>query len=160
MKKISFIQVWWLWSNSIFKLTLSFMIWWSQGHFKWKYESTDFNEPKEFDDPRYWIIPVIRWTLIIQSLRWYLHLLHQTCLWKPFYEQSPDPLFLPCRHQCLDWCTPKSQVRYLHASTCAKLKTCCSFHWTLIGNSESIHLFQKCLINPPATGLIVFLQTL
>ena len=112
------------------------------------------------NDPRYSMILVIRWTLIIQSLWWYLHLLHQTCLWKPFYEQSPDPLFLPCRHQCLDWCTPKSQVRYLHASTCAKFKTCCSFHWTLIGNSESIHLFQKCLINPPATGLIVFLQTL
>ena len=32
-------------------------------------ESMDFNDPKEFDDPRYSMIPVIRWTLIIQSLR-------------------------------------------------------------------------------------------
>ena len=37
-------------------------------------ECMDFNDPKEFDYPRYSMIPVIRWTLIIQSLRWYLHL--------------------------------------------------------------------------------------
>ena len=30
-------------------------------------ESVDFNDPKEFDDPRYTMIPVIRWTLIIQK---------------------------------------------------------------------------------------------
>ena len=71
MKKISFSQVWWLWSNIIFILTLSLMIWWSQVYFNWKF---GLNDPKKFDDPRYSIILVIRWTLIIQSLRWYLHL--------------------------------------------------------------------------------------
>ena len=33
-----------------------------------------FNDPKEFDDPRYSMFPVMRWTLIIQSLWWYPHL--------------------------------------------------------------------------------------
>ena len=37
-------------------------------------ESMDFNDPKEFYDPRHSMIPVIRWTLIVHSLRRYLHL--------------------------------------------------------------------------------------
>ena len=47
---------------------------WSEGLSVISNESMDFNDRKEFDDPRYSMIPVIRWTLIIQSLRWYLHL--------------------------------------------------------------------------------------
>ena len=34
----------------------------------------DLNDPKEFDDRSYSMIPVIWRTLITQSLRWYLHL--------------------------------------------------------------------------------------
>ena len=49
-----------------------------------------FNDPKEFDDPRYSMFPVMRWTLIIQSLRWYpsdglvliiLHLIISFLMW-------------------------------------------------------------------------------
>ena len=46
---------------------------WSDGLRVKSNESMDFYHPKEFDDPRYSMIPVIPWTLIIQSLRWYLH---------------------------------------------------------------------------------------
>ena len=47
---------------------------WSDGLRVISNESMDFNDPKKLDDPRYSMIPVIWWTLIIQSLRWYPHL--------------------------------------------------------------------------------------
>ena len=63
MSELSSIQVWWLWSNSIFKLTSSFMIWWSSGSFQMKVLTLMIQRNS--------MIPVIRWILIFQSLRWY-----------------------------------------------------------------------------------------
>ena len=47
---------------------------WSDGLRVISNESMDFNDPKKFDGLRYSMIPVIQWTLIIQSLRRYPHL--------------------------------------------------------------------------------------
>ena len=70
---ITVVWLWWIhiiwsteitgghfWSNNIFKLKLSLMIF----HDLWviSNERRKFNDPKEFDDPRYSMIPGNRWS--------------------------------------------------------------------------------------------------
>ena len=71
-------------------LSLSFMIWWSKDHFKWKYGlkwSKGIWWSQVFEDPRYSMIPGIPWSRKFQLEEWTLIIQKSTVI-------PPSPMVL------------------------------------------------------------------